>query len=197
MLSLTEHLERFLSDRDLDTPNAVFIKNLPWIGPDAYLNVLYKPVASEVVAAVGEKLQFPDSLREFYKSYNGARLFFDSLRVYGCLAADTLLDRSAPLTLPPFDIAGAYEEFQRHTRNAGIICIGSYGYDRSMVCMDRNEQSVICFKGTDFAERRGTWTSLTTWLNDELNRLGWMFSTDGRRLVEEQLTLPGTEQSRQ
>jgi hypothetical protein len=194
MLSLTESLKRF-SPANLETPNASFLTNLPWIGPAAYLNVIYKPASPTIVNSVAEELHFPPSLVQFYRLYNGACLFLDGLRIYGCLEPNLVIDRTSPLTLPPFDIRAVNREFRGQRGFVGLICIGSYGYDRSMVCMDREKQTIVCFKGTNLLETRKTWQSLEEWMRDELERLVWMFTPDGKRLVEEHLMVPGAAEN--
>ena len=190
MLNISDHLRGFAGHGDLDMPDALFLTNLHWIGPFAFLNIIYKPAPYAVVAQVDGDLGLPSSLREFYLAYNGARLFLDAVRIYGCVPPGTLQDRSSPLSLPPFDIAATNEEFRHHTEEARLICFGSYGYDRSMVCMDREDQSVICFRGTQFKDRRGTWPSLDRWLTDEVDRLTYLFNPEGRRIAQEWLLLP-------
>jgi hypothetical protein len=193
MLNLTDYLNNFKSTNNIETPTAIFMTNLPWISPEAYLNIMYKPASPLLCADIGESLRVPRSLNEFYKTYNGVCLFLDGLRIYGCVPEDNPLDRSNPFALPPFDIKTPNEEFDWHMGKANLICIGSYGYDRSMVCMDRNDQSIICFKGTNFSEKRKTWANLDTWIKEELIRIGRMFSADGHSLVQRNLMIPGVE----
>lgn len=195
MLNLVDSLKALWSGgRDLDAPNALFMTNLPWIDPGAYLNVIYKPVAQAFVDTVAEDLGFPNSLREFFKHHNGARLFFDAMRIYGCVHRETILDRSAPLTLPPFDIVAANREFQSYGQKANVVFIGSYSYDRSMVCMNRGDESIVCFKGADFTQPRRKWPSIEDWLRKETSRLSSMFAADGKREVGEELLLPSAVQ---
>lgn len=193
MLNLIEYLNRFSSANNKETATALYMTNLTWISPRAYLNIIYKAAPPSLCDEVGDLLQFPSSLFEFYKAYNGANLYFDGLRIYGCVPEDQPIDRGNRFALPPFSITTPNEQFSLYTEKANLLCIGSYGYDRSMVCMNRNDQSIVCFKGTKFSEKRKIWSSLETWIKEELLRLSNMFSTDGHMLVAENLLIPGLE----
>lgn len=70
------------------------------------------------------------------------------------------------------------------------IYIGSYGYDRSMVCINRDTEVVSCFQGVEFAKLRKTWPNLENWLIEEIRRLSILFDSDGKLLVSEDQLLP-------
>lgn len=176
--------------RVLETDSAVRIGNLDWIGPLAYLHVVYRPAASLLVLQVGQLMQFPESLQTFYGSCNGLSLYSGAIRVFGCVEKGTLLDRSDPLSLPPLSIIEMNRQFvdPRHSRS--LLCIGAYSYDRSLVCIDRQAKRVTCYRGEDLGHQRKTWPTIEDWLNGELNRLSFLFSPDGRCLGSERSGLP-------
>jgi hypothetical protein len=165
------------------------------VGSSAYLNIVYKAPPKSVLEEVDRTIHFPESMLSFYTAWNGARLFVGALSVYGCLSTGRLLDRADPFKLQPFDVREVNREFERQTKDAGLICIGSYSFDRSMVCMHRETQSVACYVGKDFSKRRQEWESLDQWLTVEISRMSLLFDGAGNRLVDKERLLPGLEPS--
>ncbi|MGH9719989.1 MAG: hypothetical protein ACRD8O_07235 [Bryobacteraceae bacterium] len=180
-----------LSNRETDA--ALFRTKVPSVGPDAYLNIVYKPAAAQVRTELARELQFSSSLSEFYQCWNGARFFVGALSVYGCLPVNYQIVRSDPLKLLPFSIREVNREFSTQMKERDLVCVGSYSYDRSVVCICRKSQSVTCFVGKDFSKERQSWSSLDHWLSDELLRLSALFDESGDRLVEKDKLLPGLE----
>jgi hypothetical protein len=75
-------------------------------------------------------------------------------------------------------------EFAKPLDTQNLVCIGSYGWDRSLVCVDRLSFEVVCFKGEDFSMRRKIWRSLEHWIVSELARIEVYFDASGNCLVE-------------
>jgi hypothetical protein len=195
-IDLLALLGKFEAVSDRETPDAYFRTHVPAVGSSAYLNIVYKAPPKTVLDEVDREVRLPNSLRDFYTSWNGARLFVGALSVYGCVPTGQLLNRADPFKLLPFDVREVNHEFTRQTKNAGLVCIGSYSYDRSIVCMHRETQSVACYVGKDFSKRRQEWGSLDRWLTDEVGRMSLFFDSQGNRLVDKERLLPGLEPSR-
>lgn len=195
-INLLAMLGKFKTIGDRETEDTYYRTKVLSIGPEAFLNVVYKAPHGEVMEDVDLDLRFPSSLSDFYRHWNGARFFVGALSVYGCLRKGQQLDRTSSFKLQPFDIREVNREFLRHTKEAGLICIGSYSYDRSIVCMRRASQSVVCFVGKDFSKVRQEWKDLEHWLADELPRLSLLFDEEGNQLTDKVRLLPGLEPSR-
>jgi hypothetical protein len=189
-------LGKFEDASSRETEDAYFRTHVPEVGSGAYLNIVYKAPASAVLQEVERELRLPATLLEFYNAWNGARLFVGALSVYGCLPAGQRIDRTDPLKLLPYDIREVNREFAMQTKVRGLLCIGSYSYDRSIVCMRREPQSVVCYVGTEFSKVRQEWSGVEQWLSGELSRLSLLFDADGKRLVAKESLLPGLDPSR-
>jgi hypothetical protein len=177
---------------DRETEEAFFRTHLPRVGSAAYLNIVYKPASSGVTEEVNRESMFPSSLSEFYRQWNGARLFVGALSVYGCMQTGQLLHRADPTRLLPFDIREVNQEFAEQITDRDLVCVGSYSYDRSIVCVSRRSQSVACYVGEDFDRVRDQWPNLTQWLTDEVSRISLLFDEKGNRLVGKERLLPGS-----
>jgi hypothetical protein len=195
-LDLIGQLKKFQDMSDRETSDAFFLTHVPTVGSAAFLNIVYKAAPTQLRLEIGRELRLPPAMVEFYSAWNGARLFVGALSIYGCVPEGQLLDRTDPTKLLPFNIREVNHEFQRQLRERELVCIGSYSYDRSIVCMDRRSQAVICHVGKDFGRVRHQWTSLDQWLTDELARLSLLFDERGNRLVEKDRLLPGLEPAR-
>jgi hypothetical protein len=190
-IDLLALLGKFDNCADHETEQAFFRTYVPSVGRAAFLNIIYKAIGPGVMDEVAKDLRFPSALSDFYATYNGARLFVGALSIYGCLPTGQLLHRADPTRLLPFDIREVNQEFALRIGGRDSICIGSYSYDRSVVCLHRTDQSVTCYVGTDFGKIRQQWPSLDRWLTDEVSRLSLLFDEKGNRLVDKERLLPG------
>ena len=196
MIQLDEALQPFMGPGDHDGEQSMRIKHLPAVGPLAYLHVIYKPVDSTIVLAALERVVGTSLLGDFYMLQNGAELFSGSIRIYGCVAPGTRLDRSRPFSLPPLDLVEINQQYLSSTERSRVIRIASYSVDRSIVCIERDSAEVVCFRGDGFETERRRWASMEAWLLEEIERLSWLFSPAGQLLVDEEATLPATSQPR-
>lgn len=180
-------LSKFKNISNMETEHA-FFKTM--VSPGVYLNTIFKPASLGTVIQVAEDLMLPESLIKFYRGCNGAHLFVNALSIWGCLPKSYLLDRSQPFTLPPFNIRDANREMLSRRQDENLICVASYYYDGSSVCMHRSSQKVICFVGTGFTEELCKWNTLEEWLTSEITRLSLCFNDEGKCLVDEKHLLP-------
>ena len=188
-VDLLRLLARFKPLDDVENELAWFKTRVPSVGTHAYLNLVYKPVDARLRSRIGAELEFPACLYGFYERYNGARLFMDSLSVYGLMDANEPYNRT-PFGLQPFRISQVNLEFCKNLSELEAICIGSYGYDRSLVCLRKSDLSIVCFRGTGFTKVRAQWVAFDDWLSSEVGRLASMHDDSGVIQVDESLTLP-------
>ncbi len=191
--NLLKLLSKFLPISDVETEYAFFKTHVPSVAPEAFLNIIFKPASADVQKKVTRKLSFPASMVEFFECYNGAILFSDALRVYGCLPDHYLLNRADAFDSLPFDILRTNEEFGEELQPRGLLCVGSYGYDRSLVCMDRKTAQITCFREQDFGVIRASWPNLDQWLTSEISRMSFYFDEHGNRLVAERELPPSQD----
>jgi hypothetical protein len=75
MIDLLQMTMQFQSVNDRETERACFRTNLPWIGPLAYFNIIYKPAPNEILEYGKETLELPEPITQFLNRQNGAILF--------------------------------------------------------------------------------------------------------------------------
>ncbi len=63
----------------------VYQLHLPFISEKALFNLLFFPQSEQINKTVFREFgcELPDGLKKFYEKYNGCRLFFSSLSIYG------------------------------------------------------------------------------------------------------------------
>ena len=80
LLSLISEFRPF---DDRENANAYFKTSVPWVAPEAYLNIVYKPAPEKLLSEVAERLSVPSVVVDFLRRQNGALLFSSSLNMYG------------------------------------------------------------------------------------------------------------------
>lgn len=188
MIDLPRMLTKFrpLDDRETDT--AFFHTHVPWVAPEAYLHIVFKPAAASALSAVGEKMKIPSPVLQLLAQHNGMKLFSGCLSVYGVVRQGQLLNRSDPFGLPPFNIEDENNSWPPPDRSRWLK-IGGYGYDGSGVCIDRDSLEIVVFRRGETRSLAG-WENLGTWMASEITRLSELFDSSGRRLIDEAGTLP-------
>jgi hypothetical protein len=149
---------------------------VPWIAPEAYLHVIFRPPPKQLLERAGSHLNFPKSVIELFTFHNGAQLFAGALWLDGVIEEGQLLDRTSRFGLLPFDIADA--NGIRRFDSARYLIIGGYRFDGSSVCVDRVSGQVGLKQRGDPTVRIG-WPNIDRWLVDELERIGQLFADDG------------------
>lgn len=185
-------LSGFENVNDRESEGAFFRTHVPRIGSLAYLNIIFKPVSTDVLQRVAAKLRMPVSLTEFLSVQNGAILFSGALSVYGVQRSGQLLDRKDPFFDLPFNIEEENQNWPPSDRT-GFLAIGGYSFDGSMVCIDRSDCSLSLFgRGEQglLPTHLFRWPSLEAWLTTEIARLSMLFDRRGSRLVDESQTVP-------
>ena len=164
-----------------ETPLAIYLTKVPW-AEEIYLHTINKPAEPEIRAAVLNDLEFPPSLVVHFEQCNGGSLFCASaacigINLFGCLAKGRAFSRGLDQDSPPIDIRTS------NLRRREYIVFASYGFDASLVLLNRQDESVRCCQGRDTSKTRREWPSINEWLACELDRLGQVFTPNGTCLV--------------
>ena len=187
-MDLLPMLSKFEPANDRESETALFRTHVPWVAPEAYLNIVYKPADKNTLTAVAAKLDIPEPWVQFLARNNGACLFSVHLYIDGVVREGTLLNRRDHWSLPPTNIEEANVTANPLDLTRYLI-IGSYGYDGSHVCIDRDDDSVHVFhRGQPKAY--ASWPKPEQWLRDEVRRLSDLFDPKGKLLVDSSMTLP-------
>ena len=181
---------RYRNIEDLETSHAFFKTKVPAVASEAYLSIIFKPASPSLVAEVSKRLKLPMSVSDFYRQFNGAHLFVNALSILGCVPKGTPLDRSDRFSLPPFDIIEVNNELRTRLAGTNLVCLASYGFDQSLVCIERSTAEMICFVGENTSKERVRWPSFDEWLSTEVKRISFLFDEDANRLVEKEKLLP-------
>jgi hypothetical protein len=189
-VDIIQLIGKFKNIDDVETPHAFFKTKVPSVAPEAYLNIIYKAADSGLITELSAQMEFPTPIINFFKQFNGARLFVNTLNIYGCIPEGMPVERSNLLKIMPFDLRGVNKEFCDRMIDNNLLVIASYGFDRSLVCIDRVTTKIICFVGKDFSKERMRWPSFDEWLNSEVQRIAFFFDQDGNRLIEKEKMLP-------
>jgi hypothetical protein len=188
-MNLIESLERVTPLREkVETKNATYLTRLSW--GRAYLHTIYHSIDSAILSAVAQELDFPSTLVAHFQRCNGAQLFVASvtcrgLHLLGCREKGKPLSRDSDEPSPT-DI--------RQTANANrdSVVFGSYGFDGSMLMVDRRSQAVRCSYGRDLSKTRREWASIDDCLESEIQRMSQLFAPDGTCLVPCEGLIPTT-----
>lgn len=195
-IGLLDLVSNASSVNDRETDVAYFRTHVPWVAPEAYLHIVFKPAPERVLAQAAQRLRLPPVFLDFLKTQNGAILFSGALSIYGVLASGERINRSDPFSRPPFDIERENSNWPPYDP-ACFLAIGGYGFDGSCVCINRNTFRIDLFsRGEASLSRRPSvsWNGLDEWIRDENSRLSTLFDSTGRRLVNESETVrhPGS-----
>lgn len=186
-IDLQRLLDRFRAFKDFDNAIASYRTLVPWVAPEAYLNIIYRPAPPQLLSDVGAKLRFPAPVFELLANYNGAKLFSGSFYLHGIVEPGRLLNRQDGFSMPPYNIEGANRSWRIDPSR--LLVIGGYQFDGSHVCIERSTGKILFFEAKQTIAQL-TWPNLESWLREEISRLCTLFDTDGRRLWPESETVP-------
>jgi hypothetical protein len=180
-------ISQFRPFDDRETTEAYYRTRVPWVAPEAYLNLVYKSAPSGVLAEVATKWRFPSSLVKLLEQHNGAMLFSGALNLYGVVSPGRFLNREDSLSLPPFNIEWENKSWSLHPER--LLVVGGYTLDGSRVCVDRSDGKAHVFQRSQRAPM-ASWPSLESWILDEVARLRLLFDDEGKRVGPEAETGP-------
>lgn len=180
MVSILELISRFDSVSDRETDDAVFRTHIPWVAPQAYLHIVYKPLPTGALLRAPLDFSLPPPLLQQFGACNGARLFMHSLVQYGVWPAGFLLS-DGDFTTPTISIADANLEGDR---TCGIA-VGLYGQDGARVYVDPiTGANPSCWMD---GRKTYSWRSLDDWLVSECERMSASFDSSGNLKPEHSL----------
>ena len=104
MIDLPSLIGKFRAVNDRESEVAFFHTHVPWVAPEAYLNIIFKPAAPDVLSGVGAQIKIPVPVLQLLARHNGANLFSGSLSLYGVVGKRQLLHRGDSFSIPPFNI---------------------------------------------------------------------------------------------
>jgi hypothetical protein len=188
MINLVDAISKFRPANDRENDVAFYRTHVPWVGSLAYLNIIFKPAAPDVLLEVGAKMKIPPPYVEFLQRHNGADLLSGAISLYGVVRKGQLLKRSDPYSLPPFNIELENRSWPPPDRDR-FLAIGGYGFDGSIPCIDRHDYHIEIFHRKAQMPYRA-WESLDDWLTNEIQRVVELFDVSGRRLVDSSKTVP-------
>jgi hypothetical protein len=188
-INLLELLHLTRNSNLIESKTAYFNQNVPSIAPEAYLHTIFKPLPAPVVSALPHFRELPAIWKDFFAIQNGADLFSGAISLYGLHPHGQMLSRKGGLdSRLPFDLAN--ESSNRPPPNPKEnLKIGGYGFDGSLVCLNRKDESISVFR-RDGSELIALWHSPTSWLTNEIARIGMLFDSSGNRLGDEIETRP-------
>lgn len=184
---LRELLAPFKSEDDLETSAAYFQVHTPWVGRFAYFNIIYSPVELELLKFWSQRWPIPKEYSEFLLENNGAILFSNTLSLSGLVAENSLLRRSEPFLLPPFDLFDGISSWPYDIYK--FFRIGQYTIDGSPLCIEQDTNKVVRLhpQGSSYLN---TWPNLEVWCSSELSRISSLFDGTGRPCVKPEFLLP-------
>jgi hypothetical protein len=159
---------------DHETEAAYFKTRMTWLTPVAYLHIIYKPMPVDFVRNQLRSLDAPAAVFELLESSNGARLFAESLTLFGLWKPGQLFGGPSVFELPTINLAMMNYEADQELGFA----IGTYG-DGTSVVIDRGAENVTGWRSGKPVCR---WASVEQWLTSECSRLGACFDRRGRLL---------------
>ena len=71
MVDLASLINKFQSANNRENDVASFQAHVPWVAPDAYLNVIFKPAPPDVLSDVGTRMKIPTPVLELLARNNG------------------------------------------------------------------------------------------------------------------------------
>lgn len=103
--------------------HALCNKQMTFVSEKAYLNILYKPQINAIKKAFNSfSPTIPLDLLDFYGKYNGCRLFFSSLNIFGVQCFDEEI-------YEPFDLALENHIIQESFKDNNYVFFASLGGD--------------------------------------------------------------------
>jgi hypothetical protein len=161
---LKRMLSRFADVDDFEYNGFLFKTNVPWRAPKAYLHILYPCPTSELIENRKRQLDIPDALADFYSQFNGVSLFSGALEIYGLLPDSYLLNRDDWRCRVPFNLITETRRWRLRFDQKDLFCFGSYGFDRSPICISRKSDRVTAFNGNELDVTRSSWESFDAFL---------------------------------
>ena len=121
--------------------------NMPFVSDTARLNMLFPAQNADAIADFVYKnyrCELPDQLLKFYQEYNGCRLFFGSLNLFGIQSYPTELYQPYDLFVENNHILGNMKKHSKDTND--LVFIASIGGDYAFGINKANPVEIIGIK---------------------------------------------------
>ena len=154
--------------------HALCNKQMPFVSTKAYLNVLYEPQKESIQKAFGSlDATVPPELLNFYRQYNGCRLFFSGLNIFGIQCFEDEI-------YEPFDLGVENRNIQETFKNSDYIFFASLGGDYAFAYRkDECSQIYAIKKGKKKILKK--FDSFETWFSYYFNVLYEEYDDEGRK----------------
>lgn len=169
--------------------NTLLICPTPHVAPQAWFHRIYKGISDEGTQEIEQKLNktLPSDLTLFLKFFNGLNIFSDSLSVWGLRKS---YSRSGEASFQPYDLIELNKEQEGQIPDSWIL-FGSYSWDGSFMIYDLSKNSNTVFRcDNDLNTIIQEWPNISTWINEEIERLSLLFDEKGIEYNEDTPTTP-------
>lgn len=174
-------------ERESDT--ASFYNHAPWVAPQAYLHIVFKPASDAALSENGRLLPLPEIWQAQLALANGAMLYSGAMSIYGVVDSHALLNRTDLFNQQPFRIALENGSWPPPDQKNEVV-IGGYDYDgtRAILNVRSGQVSAVPRKSTEVLKR---WANPDAWITSEMARLRSLHDDTGKLIVGSKETLPG------
>jgi len=158
---------------------ARLIGHVPHVAPEAWLHTLYAPLNKDEIKSIEDALKqsIHSSYAEFLGYSNGAKIFSDSISLWGLRAN---YDRTPDGARQPYDLVALNLKSERPKGMPdNVIVIGGYRWDGSKICLFP-DGVVVRSIGSTF-QPKDKWDSVWKMLEIEVARLSKMYDQLGRK----------------
>lgn len=178
-----------LGTRKVDATGALLIGHAPHVATEAWLNSTY-PCLSESETVELEVLlgtTIPIEYRHFLQNIsNGTNILVDELCLFG--KRKNYIRNSMDATRQPFNLKDAIDEKPRNA-TSNMFFIGGYSWDGSKLYIDNKSNRVYYCQRYDCTPLK-SWNSLSEMIISETERLYSLFDINGKRIKEDEPTIP-------
>lgn len=162
--------------------------HVPYLGPLAYLHIVFPPLDGSGIAKLAKILNrpVPDPYQQLLLVTNGLYLFSGALSLYGLRT-----DYSRRLSIvEPFHLADPNVSERPKAAKPSWFIFGFYKSDGSSAYMDPMTGHVYRANRDMTEPHLNDWASLDTFLESEIKRLRTHFDDRGHRLDPSRSTAP-------
>ncbi len=160
-------------------PNgAVLIGHVPHVAPEAWLHEMFPPLSAASISELSQQIGQPvhADFCEFLQHSNGLMTFSCALAIYGKRSGYS----RRPDDREPFCIVSPNTLERPDHAQDGVVVIGSYRQDGSLLLLDSADGSVFRTKARS-KKVLNRWPGFWDMLYQEAQRLATLFDANGRQ----------------
>lgn len=162
------------------------VGQMPSIGENAWLHALFKGLKEEEITDLERLIgKFPKEYKIFLSQFNGFSIFSGVLELYGKRKNNI---RTIEYVWQPYDLIAVNQRENRAIADKGLISIGSYNWDGSIITI--NFANEIVRVERDSIVFLNKWKDLNTFLFDEIHRIDRLFDSKGCEFDDDLPTVP-------